>query len=371
MIYNREQYIRHMTFQESDGEMFCELFGPLKGLEEEWRKQGASAAECDLSAFGWDSVKYAFLPCRTGAVTGITPRVLEDNDRETISVDEMGRTVKLVKSSATIPLPQSYPVAGPDDWERVKHWYTFDESRVDVEKLKELRRLQREGTLINAWMPGGFDEPRELMGEENLCYAYYDEPEMISDMLNTMADTCLKVFERVSEYVTIDDLCVHEDMAGKSGPLAGSAQIEEFIAPYYRRVWEPLHASGTALFSQDSDGNMNSVVDDFVRAGVNVMYPAEPMASMDIVALRRKYGKKLAFKGGIDKFALRGTNEEIRRELTYKMCDEMKGGGTLFAIDHRIPNGVNIEQYRYYVKTGRELLGLPPAEPAPHVRMAF
>ena len=31
--------------------MFTELFGPLIGLEEEWRAQGASAEELDLSAF--------------------------------------------------------------------------------------------------------------------------------------------------------------------------------------------------------------------------------------------------------------------------------------------------------------------------------
>lgn len=34
----------------------------------------------------------------------------------------------------------------------------------------------------------------------------------------------------------------------------------------------------------------------------------------------------------------------------------------MFAIDHRIPNGVPLANYRYYVETGRRLLGLPPRE---------
>ncbi|MDD3242397.1 MAG: uroporphyrinogen decarboxylase family protein [Eubacteriales bacterium] len=371
MLWNREEYLSHMTFQGSPGEFFCELFGPLVGLEEEWRAQGATDAECDLSAFGWDGVRVEDAGCATGAISGITPRVLQEDDREIHSIDTLGRHVKLCKGSATIPLPQDYPVRGPEDWERIKPWFAFREERVDTERLKKLRDAQREGTLITAWMPGGFDAPRELMGEAALCLAYYDNPDMLQDMLNTMADTCLKVFERVCEYVTVDVLCVHEDMAGKSGPLIGQKQVKAFITPYYKKIWEPLKAHGSTLFSQDSDGNMDALIDAFLEAGVNVMYPLEPQAGMDMVTVRQKYGSQVAFKGGIDKFALRGTKEDIRRELEYKMSAAMKGGGVNFALDHRIPNGVPIENYRYYVALGRELLGKGPAVPAPHIRMAF
>lgn len=39
------------------------------------------------------------------------------------------------------------------------------------------------------------------------------------------------------------------------------------------------------------------------------------------------------------------------------MCNLTMGGGTIFALDHRIPNGVSLENYRYYVNYGREILG--------------
>ena len=41
------------------------------------------------------------------------------------------------------------------------------------------------------------------------------------------------------------------------------------------------------------------------------------------------------------------------------------------ALDHLIPNGVSLENYRYYVNTGRELLGLPPITGEGWDRMAF
>ena len=373
MIWNREEYIAHMTFQDVGREMFTEQFGPLAMLEKEWRAAGVSEKEINMSAFGWDNVKNVSVTAfaHTGPVTGITPYVVSDNEHERITVDNMGRKCRLCKDSATIALPMEHPVQTMEDWLRVKHWYEFSESRINVEGLKRVKKLQQEGHLVIAWMPGGFDEPRQLLGEAELCIAFYEEPEMIEDMLSTIADTTLKVFERVHDYVTIDNLAVHEDMAGKSGPLVGPAQIREFINPYYRRIWDEVRLHGGKLFTQDSDGNMNPVIDAFLEGGINVMYPFEPGSGMDMVETRKKYGNRLAIKGGIDKYALRGTKEDIRRELEYKMCDIMKHGGTAFALDHRIPNGVSIENYRYYVKLGRELLGLPEAQESPFVRMAF
>ena len=107
---------------------------------------------------------------------------------------------------------------------------------------------------------------------------------------------------------------------------------------------------------------MNPVIDACMDCGVNIMYPAEPAAGMDIVQVRQKYGNKLALKGGIDKHVLRGTKDEIRREVEYKMQALMQQGGTVFGLDHRIPNGTPIENYRYYVQIAREILGLPPLD---------
>lgn len=371
MLWTREEYLSHMTFESSGREMFVELFGPLIGLDAEWRAQGATEDEISLRAFGWDGVKRANVPFFFGPKTGIEPRVLEDNDRETVSIDAMGRKMRLSKKCATIALPFSYPVETPGDWEKCRAWYAFDEDRLNTEKLKTLRKQRDEGALVILAMPGGFDEPRCLMGEENLCYAYYDEPEMIQDMMETFGNLMKKGLERILNEINVDVLTVHEDMAGISGPMIGPKLVEEFVAPYYRSVWNLAKQGGARVFSQDSDGNITSVIDAFLDAGVNCMYPAEPKAGMDIKKLREKYGNRLAFKGGIDKFALRGTKADIDRELEYKLSGNLLGGGTVFGLDHRIPNGVPIENYRYYVKRGRELLGLPPAEPADHIRMAF
>ena len=371
MIWTRERYIAHCLGEYTGREMFSELFGPLLQLEDEWRRQGATEKEIAMTAFDWDYVLRTALPCSVHAITGIKPQILEDTPEMTLSIDHMGRKMKLIKSSANIPLPMTHPVETPEDWERVRHWYTFNESRVNRGALADRRALWEKGCLTTFSFPGGFDEPRQLLGEEGLCIACYEEPEMLHDMLDVMADTAVKCIERAADAVPIDNLVIHEDMAGKSGPLFGPAQVEEFLAPYYKRVWDAAKSAGAKLFSQDSDGNMEPVMDAFIDCGVMCFYPCEPAAGMDMVKQRKKYGDKIYFKGGLDKHALRHGRDAVRAELEYKMCPAMKGGGTIFALDHRIPNGVPIETYRYYVNLGRELLGMEPISGEGWQRMAF
>lgn len=372
MRWSREEYIEHMTFGDSDKAMFVELFGPLIGLENEWRAQGASEDEIAMTAFDFDYVPLVSCGCNTGVFGGMKSKIIEDTPLHTISTDHLGRTVKLCKGKATIPLPLDFPVKDMESWLKIKHLYEFCEERINYEALEKAKALQAKGHLTLASIPGGFDELRELMGEENLCIAYYEDPELIEDILSTISDTAFRVLDRVSDIVTVDDLTVHEDMAGKSGPMIGPNLIKEFMLPYYRRIWDMLSSKGTKLFSQDSDGNINPIIDAMLECGVNVTFPAEPAANMDIVALRKKYGSKLAFKGGIDKHVLRGTKAEIRAELEYKLQPEMRIG-TVFGLDHRIPNGTPIENYRYYVETAREILGFPPLDKnrSGWARMAF
>lgn len=373
MKWTREEYIELITFGNFGRQMFTELFGPLIGLEEEWRLQGASEDELNMIGFDWDYVTTIGCGGKTGIMGGFPQKVLEETKNYIISTDEYGRTMKLIKGFATIPLPLDYPVKTMDDWLKMKWMFEFREDRIDWDAVQRAKKAQQEGTLVVASIPGGFDLPRELMGEENACICYYEDEELMRDILNTVTDTAFRVLDRISDRLLIDLLTIHEDMAGKSGPLVGPNLVLKFIKPYYRKVWDMLQSKGTKIFSQDSDGNMNPVIDAFLECGLNQMYPMEPAAGMDIVEVRKKYGNKLALKGGIDKHVLRNSKEDIRKELEYKMQSLMQQGGTVFGLDHRIPNGTPIDNYRYYVELGRELLGLPPLDKNKKgwARMAF
>jgi len=361
MKWTREQYVELMTFGEAERPMFSELFGPLVGLDEEWRAQGATEDEIDMVGFDWDYVPYVECGGVCGPFPVSEPTVIEETDRHVLTRDHLGRTCKLCKGTATIPLPLDFPIKGPDDWPALKPCFTYRDDRIDWAAVDRARALQEAGHMVRAEIPGGWDIARELMGEEQACLSYYTQPDLMTDVLQTLTETSVRVLERVTEKVVIDQLFVHEDMAGKSGPLIGPAHVRRFLAPYYRACWEVVSDRGTRLFNLDSDGNMTPVLDAFLECGVNVMHSFEPAAGMDVVEVRTRYADRLAILGGIDKHVLRRSPEEIERELEYKMQPLMRRG-TVFSLDHRIPNGTPLENYRYYVRRGREILGLPPLD---------
>jgi uroporphyrinogen-III decarboxylase len=352
----REEYLDYMTFQANDRPLFTEIFGPLIGLKEEWAAQGATPEELDLSAYKFRAPMRAGIPVSTGWIGGEPEVILEETDDYKITRDRMGRTMKLSKGYATLPLPLDHPVKNMDDWLRIKHHYDFSEERFGPDWERRARERRQAGHALVVGIPGGFDEPRQLMGEEELCVAFYTQPELIHDILQTIGETAVKTLDRVSSAIQVDELSVHEDLAGKSGPLVGPKQVEEFITPYYRRIWDMLRDRGARLFSQDSDGDMNAVIPAFLDAGLNVMYPMEPAAGMDIVRVRETYGTKLAFWGGIDKHMLRRSREEIEAELEYKIPPMVRTGGCVLGLDHRIPNVTPLDNYRFYIQKAWEIM---------------
>lgn len=356
MEVERAEYLDHMTFRANVRPLFTEPFGPLLGLKEEWAAQGATPGELDMSAFRYRRPQYGQVPVNTGWQGGPDEEILETTADHILARDKYGRRVKLPIGYATLALPLDYPVTDMAGWLKVKPHYEFSEDRFTPGWEAVAREHLAVGRVVSVSIPGGFDELRELMGDAEACMAFISQPDLVADVLNTLAETAYRVLDRVSSTVQVDQLQVHEDFAGKSGPLIGPRQVRRFIQPYYRRAWDLLASRGARLFWIDSDGDIAPILPDLVDAGINVIFPVEPVGRMDMVQLRQEYGTRLAFIGGLDKHVLRRSRAEIRAELEYKLPPLMETGGCMFGLDHRIPNGTPLASYRYYVETAWKIL---------------
>jgi uroporphyrinogen decarboxylase len=82
----------------------------------------------------------------------------------------------------------------------------------------------------------------------------------------------------------------------------------------------------------------------------------EAKAGMDLVDLKKKYGDKIAFYGGIDIRALE-TNDKavVEAELLKKVPVAMEGSGYILHSDHSIPGSVSYETYKFFVERGLEI----------------
>jgi uroporphyrinogen decarboxylase len=174
-------------------------------------------------------------------------------------------------------------------------------------------------------------------------------------MMDSVADFLIATMGEILNHTDVDVFGFWEDMAFKTGPLAGPALVRRFMLPRYRRVVEFLRGRGVKFISLDSDGRIDSLIPVWLDAGINVLYPFEVQCGMDVIETRRRYGHRLRMWGGIDKRSLAISREAIDEELR-RVRPLVEEGGYVAALDHSIPPDVPYENYRYYMERLREIV---------------
>jgi hypothetical protein len=146
---------------------------------------------------------------------------------------------------------------------------------------------------------GFYGALRFLMGEERLLYNFYDDPRLVKDFVNYLADFWIELWGQALSQIKVDLVNFWEDMAYRSGPLISPAMYREFMLEPYQRVTSFLKDQGVKVILVDSDGNIEKLVPLFLESGITAVFPFEVQAGNDILAYRRQYPRLQIF-GGLD-----------------------------------------------------------------------
>ena len=101
--------------------------------------------------------------------------------------------------------------------------------------------------------------------------------------------------------------------------------------------------------SLDSDGDITKLIPIWLEGGVNVIYPFEVQAGMDVIKARKEFGKELRMIGGFDKRACAKGKKAIDKEFD-RLEPLVKEGGYILSPDHSFPPDVSFENYRYFME---------------------
>ena len=192
---------------------------------------------------------------------------------------------------------------------------------------------------------------RNWMGVETISTMLYDDPAFIEMVTEEVADCILTVLDKALDGVEYDFAVFWEDMAYKTASLLSPAHYRRIFMPHYRRITDRLHKAGIETMMLDCDGNVEQLIPCWLELGINFIYPMEVAAGMDVVAMRKQYGRDLIIGGGMDKRILAGDKEGIRR-MVERVIPMMQEGGYVPGCDHAMPQDIPWENYLYY----RELI---------------
>lgn len=288
------------------------------------------------------------------------PRILEDDGENVTAVDPRGHIARYRKGRDSIVHIVKTLVETRDDWERVKSERLQPklEGRLPPDWPEQREQLkQRDFPLCVggfAGMAGFFHSSRYLMGPEHLLCSFHEQPDLVKDIMNHLAEFQTSLLDQVLSQIDVDFAYWTEDIGYNAGPFIGPKMFREFMLPCYKKITGMLHDHGVKIILLDTDGNNWKLIPEFIRAGVTGIGPMEVAASMDVLRLRQDY-PHFAMLGGIDKRAVAQGKEGIELELA-KVHQVLPKGGYIPHIDHAVPPDVSWENFAYYRRRLAELV---------------
>jgi uroporphyrinogen decarboxylase len=145
-------------------------------------------------------------------------------------------------------------------------------------------------------------------------------------------------------------------MGSEKDLMYSPAQIREFLIPRMKRMIDLAHQAGAYAFHH-SDGSIRKILPDMIKAGIDILNPIQwKCAGMDREGLKRDFGDKLIFHGGVDnQYTLAfGTVEEVKQEVVDNIRILGDGGGYILAPCHNIQAVGPVENILTMYETGYE-----------------
>jgi len=323
--------------------------------EKEWEEQGLQPGQNRHEYFRAEPLPWG-VPVNLGLYPPFPTETLEETAEYRIIRQGDGVIAKHWKNRSCIPQYLDFLLVDRATWEEhYKERLQPHPARLphDLDTLAERMNASERPLSVSTGSLVGW--LRDWMGVVHFSYLQYDDPELLAEMVQTIADLVCWALDRVLPKIRVDLGWGWEDICGSSGPLITPEVFNAYVVPGYRKIADKLLEHGVCLYLVDSDGWIVDLIPGWLEGGVNVIFPVQiqPMGT-DPMELRRKFGYELRLIGGIDKLELRKDEAAIDAEIERRL-PLMREGGFIPLPDHLIVPGTPLKNYVYYLNRLRAL----------------
>jgi uroporphyrinogen decarboxylase len=148
-----------------------------------------------------------------------------------------------------------------------------------------------------------FETGCRLRGFEQFCGDLVRNPDLAAYLIESLAwihTECAVILAKGG----CDILCLDDDMGHPTGLMVGPATYRRFFKPHMAKVIAAArHVNPDVKVFYHSDGDITQILDDLVEIGIEVIEPVQPDC-MNPLAIRRRYGSRLAFWGTVGTAAM-------------------------------------------------------------------
>lgn len=282
-----------------------------------------------------------------------------------IVVSESGAiTRQVIDNDITYSMPDfvRFPVRDRESWEFFRQRTTPTQYKTPEELDARCRRFDDRTMPLCIDINGAYNTVRGAMGPEAASLAFYDQPELVHEMIQWELSRLRREVFPLIERLRPEIVALGEDLCYNHGMLLSPAQFHEFCGPYYRDVCGFARSCGVPVVAVDTDGNAMEFTEIAASYGVNAIYPYEVKGGNDLFALRRKLPEFILF-GWLEKEVINEGNERmIEPEIISKVPALLKTGRYFPNGDHGIQPPATFPNLCRFMTILHEVCGNPEGE---------
>jgi len=192
--------------------------------------------------------------------------------------------------------------------------------------------------IIGTFTWGAYFIATFVRGMEDLMMDFASRPKYADCLIRTIAERTLTYLDNLLESSgdSIDIVYMADDYCSQLAPMFSPAMFREFVVPYLRASADRVHAHNEK-FLLHCCGAVRPLLPMILDAGVDMLEPIQIRAAgMDPAELKREFGPRLCFYGGVDlqQILSRGTPQAVSDEVRRLIDILGEGGGYILGPGH-------------------------------------
>lgn len=192
-----------------------------------------------------------------------------------------------------------------------------------------------------------------LMGYETLCYALFDQRDLVAAISRRLIDLYKAAVARMLQFDRVKVIWGSDDMGYRGGTLISPDDLREFVLPGHKAMATAAHAAGRPYLLH-SCGKLDAIMDDLLNdVKIDGLHSFEDTIKT-VEQTKQKYGDRIAVLGGIDvDFLCRADKAALRRRVRRTLESCHAGGGYCLGTGNSVANYIPLDNYLAMLDEGR------------------
>ena len=247
--------------------------------------------------------------------------------------------------------------------------------RARVEGLREKflqARRESDKAIVSRFATSIWEQATYLVGFQEFLELAVLQPEIAEAVLDRTTAVAMGMADvgigAVGDLIDIYRMS-GEDMGTQRSPLISPRMYARLVEPRFRRYWKFIkeklaEAGSSAKIMVHSCGTVRAFLPSWIEMGLDILDPVQPLAlGMEPESLKRDFGSRLTFHGGIDLQELlpKGTPEQVMEGVRQMIRTLGPGGGYIVSPAHNVQQDVPPENL-VAIRDAIELFGYYPIQ---------